>query len=176
MIRIALAAGGYVAAVVLANVLTNRGGFWPVGFGLTATAGTYAAGLALLARDVLQDAAGRVAVLVAIALGALLSAWFSTPHLALASAVAFLIAETCDMAIYTPLRHRGWARAVLASNLAGAVLDSLVFLWLASFPIRAALPGQVVGKLLWATALPVLVVLIIRKVRRGAVSRDAVGA
>ena len=174
-----LAAAGtsatYVGAVVAANWLTSRYGFVPVGFGLATTAGTYAAGAALLARDALQDTAGRRAVLAAIGIGALLSAWLSTPQLALASGVAFLIAELSDMAIYTPLRQRGWARAVLASNVVGAALDTVVFLWLAGFPIWAAAPGQLVGKVLWATAAPVAAVLAVRRVRRRAVPSHAVG-
>jgi hypothetical protein len=169
------ALASYVTTVVAANWLTDRYGFVPVGFWLTTTAGTYAAGAALLARDALQDAAGRRAVLVAIGIGAALSAWLSTPQLAIASAAAFLIAETCDMAIYTPLRRHGWARAVLASNAVGAVLDTVVFLWLAGFPIASAAPGQLVGKLLWATAAPVLLVLAARKVGRRAVPRHSVG-
>lgn len=170
------APAGYIAAVVAANWLTNRYGLIPVGFGLTAAAGTYAAGLALLARDVVQDSCGRLAVLCAIGAGALLSAVFSTPALALASAAAFGVAECCDMAVYTPLRERGWARAVLISNVIGGVLDTLVFLWLAGFPLTvASIGGQLVGKLLWATAVPVLLVLTIQAVRR-AVSRHPVGA
>lgn len=165
----------YVGAVVAANWLTSRYGFVPVGFGLTTTAGTYAAGVALLARDALQDTAGRRAVLAAICIGALLSAWLSTPQLALASGAAFLIAELSDMAIYTPLRRRGWARAVLASNAIGAALDTVAFLALAGFPIWTALPGQLVGKLLWATAAPVAVVVAVRRVRRRAVPSHAVG-
>lgn len=176
-VRAAIVGGilaAYVTTVVAANVITNHYGFVSVGFGLTTTAGTYAAGVALLARDALQDTSGRRAVLVAIVAGAVLSAWFSTPQLAFASGVAFLIAELSDMAIYTPLRKRGWARAVLASNMVGAALDTVTFLWLAGFPIWAAAPGQLVGKVLWATVAPVLAVLLIRTVRR-AVPRYALG-
>lgn len=167
---------GYIAAVVAANWLTNRFGFVPAGFGLMTTAGTYAAGAALLARDVVQDTTGRLSVLCAIAAGALLSAEFSTPALAVASGTAFLVAELADMAVYTPLRERGWARAVLVSNVLGAVLDTVVFLWLAGFPIWSAVPGQLVGKLLWATALPVLIVVSVRGVRRRVVSREPLHA
>jgi queuosine precursor transporter len=166
----------YVSSVVAANWLTARFGFVPVGFGLATTAGTYAAGMALLARDALQDAAGRRAVLFAIALGAALSAWLSTPQLAVASGTAFLVAEVADMTVYTPLRRKGWARAVLASNVVGAVLDTLVFLWLAGFPVTSTtVGGQLVGKVIWATAVPVAVVLVVRMVRR-ALPRHAVGA
>lgn len=159
----------YLACIVAANWLVNRFGFVPVWPGVTAAAGTYAAGAALLARDALQDAAGRRGVLAAIAAGAALSGWLSTPQLAVASGAAFLIAESADMAVYTALRKRGWARAVLASNAVGAVLDTVVFLWLAGFPIAAAMPGQLIGKALWATAMPVLAVTVIhRAVRRPA--------
>jgi uncharacterized PurR-regulated membrane protein YhhQ (DUF165 family) len=155
----------YVACIVLANVLTARFGMVPVGFGLLATAGTYAAGLALLARDVVQDVAGRRAVLGAVIVGAGLSAWLSTPQLAVASGAAFLIAELADMGVYTPLRRKGWARAVLASNAVGAVVDTVVFLWLAGFPLTvAALGGQMAGKLLWATLVPVVLMLVVRRV------------
>ena len=180
MKRHLIAAGAlttYVGSVVLANVLTSRLGLVWVAPGLLTTAGTYAAGVALLARDVVQETAGRRAVLVAIVIGAALSAWLAGAHLAVASGVAFLLAEGLDMAVYTRLRECGWARAVIWSNVVGAVLDTFVFLALAGFPVTTTtVGGQLAGKLVWATALPVLVVLIIRKVRRGAVSRDAVGA
>lgn len=153
---------GYVTCVVAANWVTARYGFVPVWFGIAATAGTYAAGAALFTRDILQDTAGRHTVIAAIAVGALLSAWLSTPDLAVASGTAFLVAELADMAVYTPLRARGWARAVLASNVVGAVADTFLFLWLAGFPVGQAAPGQLVGKLLWVTAVPVTVVAATR--------------
>lgn len=175
VIPAAAALAAYVGSIVAANWLVNRFGLIWVAPGLVTTAGTYAAGVALLARDALQDAAGRRAVLAAIAVGAALSWWLSTPQLASASGAAFLLAETCDMAIYTPLRRRGWARAVLASNAVGAVLDTLTFLALAGFPMTTTtVGGQLVGKLLWATAVPVAVVSIARKVSRRAVPRHAV--
>lgn len=152
----------YVSCIVLANYLTDEYGLISVGFGLSATAGTYAAGAALLARDVVQDTLGRVGVLVGIALGAALT-YVISPALATASAVAFLLAELADMAVYTPLRSKGWAKAVLASNVVGAVVDTYVFLWLAAFPITAdAVSGQLLGKLLWATMVPVALVVGLR--------------
>lgn len=160
----------YTATIVLANVLTARYGLVPVLPGLLVTAGTYSAGLALLARDVVQDVAGRTASVGAILGGSLVSWWLTdSPELALASGVAFAVGELADFAVYTPLRSRSWARAVLASNTVGAVLDSIVFLALAPFPLTlAAVTGQTIGKALWATAVPVLVVLAVREVRRRA--------
>lgn len=169
------AASAYVAAVTAANWTTSRYGMVTVLPGLVTTAGTYAAGAALIARDTVQDTAGRWGVLAAIAAGGTLTA-LTSPALAVASTMAFLIAECADMAVYTPLRRRGWARAVLASNAVGAVLDTLVFLTLAHFPVTGqSVGGQLAGKLLWATLLPVLAVTAVRRWRR-AVPRDAIGA
>jgi uncharacterized PurR-regulated membrane protein YhhQ (DUF165 family) len=165
----------YAAAIGAANWLTAHYGMVPMGFGLTATAGTYAAGLALLLRDVVQDLCGWRWVLAGIALGAALTA-LTAPSLAIASTVAFLLAELLDMAVYTPLRERGWARAALLSGCLGAVVDTLVFLTLAGFPLTGqSVGGQLVGKILWATALPVIAFVTVRQVRR-AVPRHTLGA
>src|SRR5690349_13224888 len=102
----------YVAGVVLANVLTERYGLVPVVFGLVTTAGTYAAAVVLVARNLAQDAVGRRWVLALMALGVVLSWWLASPQLALASGVAFGLSEAADMLIYTPLRRRGRSRAV----------------------------------------------------------------
>lgn len=171
-----LALAAYIAAIVAANWLTTRYGLVTVAPGLVTTAGTFAAGAAMLLRDVVQDTAGRAWVLAGIAIGAALT-WVTSPALAVASATAFLIAECADMVVYTPLRDRGWARAVLASNTVGAIVDTLLFLALAGFPVTATtVGGQLVGKLAWATLLPVLAVLTVRQVRRGRVSRHPVRA
>lgn len=157
----AAALAAYVLAIVAANWATHRYGLAPVGFGLTATAGTYAAGAALMLRNVVQDALGRRLVLAAIVVGASLSA-FTSPGLALASGVAFGLSELLDMAVYTPLRKRGWARAVLPASFLGAVVDTFVFLYLAGFPVtRDGVLGQLVGKG-WFVWVPVAIVGAIR--------------
>jgi uncharacterized PurR-regulated membrane protein YhhQ (DUF165 family) len=57
------------------------------------------------------------------------------------------------------------ARAVVASNVVGAVIDTIAFLVLAGFPLTvAAVSGQLVGKILWATLIPVLVISVARRV------------
>jgi uncharacterized PurR-regulated membrane protein YhhQ (DUF165 family) len=173
--RGAIALTAYITAIVAANWLTTRYGIVPTGFGLATTAGTYAAGAALLLRDAVQDYAGTRWVFAGIGAGAALTA-LTSPALAVASTVAFVLAELLDTAVYTPLRERGWARAALASGIAGAVADTYAFLALAGFPVTTqTVGGQLVGKMLWATALPVLIVLVVRQVRR-AVHRDPVGA
>lgn len=52
---------GYIATIIAANWLTVTYGLVPIGFGLAVTAGTFAAGLALVLRDAVQVSAGRIA-------------------------------------------------------------------------------------------------------------------
>jgi uncharacterized PurR-regulated membrane protein YhhQ (DUF165 family) len=106
MIRRALLAiavlGAYVATIAAANWAISRFGAIPVGFGLVAPAGVYFAGLAFTLRDLGQDLAGRVAVVLAILAGSALS-WLlaDSLQLATASAVAFALSELVDFGIYT---------------------------------------------------------------------------
>lgn len=146
----------YVGTVFAANWLIVHYGVVPVGFGLLAPAGVYAAGLAFTFRDVVQDSLGKRFVVAGIIAGAAASA-FVSPALAIASASAFLLSEFADFAVYTPLREGGKPyQALLASNTVGLVLDSVVFLWLA-FHSFEFLPGQIVGKA-WMTlaAIPLV--------------------
>ena len=152
---------GYIATIFAANWAITTFGLVPVGFGLLAPAGVYFAGLAFTFRDLTQESLGRRAVLVAILVGAGLSAVFGGA-LALASGIAFLLSELADFAVYTPLRRRGWLKAVAFSNLVGIVVDSAVFLWIA-FGSLDFLIGQVVGKL-WVTILTVALLWIWRAV------------
>ena len=82
----------YIGTIFAANWALATFGLVPVGFGLVAPAGVYFAGIAFTLRDLTQDALGRRAVVGAILVGALCSALVS-PQFALASAVAFLVAE-----------------------------------------------------------------------------------
>src|SRR5436190_21754949 len=96
---------GYVSVIVAANWAIATFGPVPVGFGLLAPAGVYFAGLAFTLRDLTQERLGRRWTIVAIAVGAVLSALVS-PQFALASGAAFLLSELADFAVYTPLRER----------------------------------------------------------------------
>jgi uncharacterized PurR-regulated membrane protein YhhQ (DUF165 family) len=161
--RAALTAG-FLACILAANYVTTEYGMVPVGFGLVATAGTYFAGLSFVLRDSLQDSAGKAWTLAVIAVGAALSFLVAAPFIALASAVAFGLAEVSDLLVYTPLRKRGYVRAAVASNVVGSFVDTVAFLAIAGFPM-AALPGQMVGKLA-VTFAAVGLVVIVRAVSR----------
>jgi uncharacterized PurR-regulated membrane protein YhhQ (DUF165 family) len=151
--RAIVPAAAFLGCILAANYATTRWGMVPVGFGLMATAGTYFAGATFVLRDLIHDLAGRRFVFALIALGAALSFAVSAPFIALASAVAFGLSELADLAIYQPLRRRGYIRAAVASNVVGAFVDTVVFLSIAGFPLWQAFPGQVVGKLLITLAV-----------------------
>jgi len=154
------AAAGFLACILAANYATTQYGMVPVGFGLTATAGTYFAGLTFVLRDSVQDAGGKLLTLGVIVLGAGMSFAIAAPFIALASGVAFLCSETADLLIYTPLRRRGYLRAAVASNIVGAVVDTVLFLWVAGFPVWSGLPGQIVGKTLISLAAALLIAAV----------------
>lgn len=128
----------------------------PVAPGLMAPSGVIVVGLALVLRDAVQQMLGRAWAAAAIVVGAVVSLFIAPPALAIASGAAFLLSEAADMAVYTPLRERGRiVAAVLLSGVAGAAVDSAVFLWLA-FGSLEFLAGQIVGKL-WMTVAAAIV-------------------
>lgn len=134
----------------------------PVAPGLLAPSGVLVAGLALVLRDVVQRCLGSATGLLAIALGTLASVLVAPAQLAIASGAAFFLSELTDFAVYTPLQQRRLVLAVVASAVAGLVVDSAVFLYLA-FHSLSYLPGQVVGKT-WAVLLSIPFVRVLRRV------------
>lgn len=117
----------------------------PVAPGLMAPSGVTMIGIALVLRDLVQRRLGVGVAVGAIFAGAAVSALVAPPALVVASAVAFLLSELADFAVYTPLARRRLIAAVVASSLVGLIVDSIVFLWLA-FGSLDFLLGQVVGK------------------------------
>ena len=144
----------YCGSIVAANwlilhvgsvVLPDGTHLVPVGFGLLAPSGSFAAGATFVARDVVQRAAGRRWAIIAVVAGTILSVVVS-PRLALASGSAFLFSELVDFAVDTPLQERRFVLAVVLSGLVGSVVDSVLFLSLAGIPLAAALPGLLLAK------------------------------
>ena len=150
----------FLATVPLANYLIQNVGtvcvekgpcLIPVGFGLTAPSGVLLIGVALVLRDLLQESAGWKVSILAVVLGSVVSWLTSDPFIAVASAVAFLSAETLDLLVYTPLRKKGKHIAVLLSGVVGSLVDSILFVYIAFGSIEFSL-GNTVGKL-YATVL-----------------------
>lgn len=155
---------GYIGTIFLANWLIDIYGIvtvWPAPH-LLAPAGVFAAGFAFFARDLTQEWAGTGWCFAGIVIGAALSA-FVSPALALASGLAFFMSETLDLMVYSPLRAHNFLAAVVLSNTAGLVLDSVIFLFVAynSFDFLA---GQVVGKLL-STIFAAAIIIAVRQQR-----------
>src|SRR5688572_26914056 len=78
----------------------------PVAPGLMAPSGVVMIGAALVLRDLVQRRLGIVYGFAAIIAGTAISALVAPPALVIASATAFLISETADFAVYTPLAKR----------------------------------------------------------------------
>lgn len=133
----------------------------PVFPGVLAPSGVMMVGVALVLRDLVQRRLGTGMSVVAIIGGAGLSALVAPPALTLASAIAFLLSEFADLAVYTPLARRRLVAAVVASSCAGLVMDSIVFLWLA-FGSLEFLPGQVIGKA-WMVLLSIPFLIWLRR-------------
>ncbi len=163
MMRIA-AFCAFILTIIGANWALETYGVVSVGFGLTAPAGVYFAGLTFGFRDILHELGGKAWVASAILIGAVVSYVISDGatipgghvSIAVASGLAFAFSEFADYAVYTPIRQRNWPSAVVASNLVGAVVDSALFLWLA-FGSTDLIWGQIVGKM-WMT-IPVMAIM-----------------
>ena len=167
-LKTAFLTAAFAATIPLANwmignigtvCITNGPCLLPVGFGLAAPSGVLVVGAALVLRDMVHEAGGIRAALTAIAIGGVLAWTFAPPALVLASVAAFVLSELADLVVYAPLRTRRLWLAVLASGIAGAAVDSAVFLWLA-FGSLDFIAGQIVGKM-WMSlaALPFLFVV-----------------
>jgi uncharacterized PurR-regulated membrane protein YhhQ (DUF165 family) len=144
----------YIGTIAVANWMTATFGLVHIGLSLAVTAGTFAAGFALIARDWVQVIDGRRVVLVAIVVGALVSALTSNPAIALASGIAFLVSELVDLGVFTPLRARSLPMAVLVSSVVSAPVDTILFLYLAGFGVTWQ---AVVGQFIVKTAIALVV-------------------
>jgi len=120
------AAAAMAAVVVASNILVQ----FPINDWLTWGAFSYP--LAFLITDLcnrrLGPQAARRVIGVGFALAVILSLWLATPRIALASGLAFLLAQLLDVAVFHRLRHRPrwWLPPLLSSGL-GSLLDTGLF-------------------------------------------------
>ena len=155
----------FAACVPIANWLVENVGtkcvpngpcLIPVGPGLEAPSGVLMIGLALVLRDVVHRYLGVGWSIGAIAIGGALSLATAEPSLAVASTIAFVVAELFDLAVFVPLLKKGFVTAIVASSAVGAVVDGALFLSIA-FGDLSFLLGQTVGKgLMVLAAIPVV--------------------
>jgi uncharacterized PurR-regulated membrane protein YhhQ (DUF165 family) len=117
----------------------------PVAPGVRAPSGVLMAGAALVLRDLVQRRFGVAIGVCAILMGTAIAGLLAPPALVIASATAFLISESVDFAVYTPLARKRFVTAVVVSGFFGLIVDSVVFLWLA-FGSLEFIAGQIIGK------------------------------
>ncbi|MBE4909049.1 VUT family protein [Bacillus luteolus] len=149
----------YLLSIVAANVVTAK--FAPMQVGVfLVPMGTFLIGATFIFRDLVQNKYGRKKTYMFIGLALLMSALVSyllgdTLLIVVASALAFIVAETTDTEIYTRLKlPMAWR--VFYSGLVGGFLDSVIFVVIGLSPIGAgfltwemvifAILGQVIFK------------------------------
>lgn len=128
----------FVAAMAVVVVASNVLVQYPFGhFGLEEilTWGAFTYPFAFLVTDITNrrfgPAAARRVVYVGFAIAVILSVWFATPRIAIASGSAFLVAQLLDVAIFDRLRREAWWKPPLVSSVLGALIDTLIFFSLA---------------------------------------------
>jgi uncharacterized PurR-regulated membrane protein YhhQ (DUF165 family) len=141
-IGIAVAVASMAVVVVLSNVLVQYPFAFTVGrldLANLLTWGAFSYPLAFLVTDstnrLLGPRIARRVVYLGFALAVLLSAWFATPRIAIASGSAFLMAQLLDIFIFNRLRDYAWWTAPSFSSLVSSAVDTLVFFSLAFAPL-----------------------------------------
>lgn len=138
----------YVALIVLVNygfsvtplVKLPDGTMWPPM--------SLVVGFIFVVRDFAQREVGHK-VLIAMLIGAGLSYVMADPHVAIASAAAFLVSEVADWLIYS-LTKRPLSQRIIYSSLLSAPLDSAVFLFGVGFFSIAGVMTMTISKLFGA--------------------------
>lgn len=134
----------YLGAAIAANLIIAK--FGPAAAILVAF---FLIGLDITSRDRLHDLwSGRQLPLRmgALILAGSLASWLinaGAGRIGLASFIAFAAAGLADALVYHKLRSRSWLKRVNGSNLASALVDSLVFPTLA---FGQLLPAIIVGQ------------------------------
>lgn len=114
----------YVLAMVAANTLVGSLGPW-----ISPINSFVLIGLDLTLRDVMHERLTRAQLAAVILVGGAIT-WAVNPaaaHIAIASAVAFLLAAAADSFAYSRLRGWRWLVRANGSNVVGAAVDSIVF-------------------------------------------------
>lgn len=140
----AIAVVAMAAVVLLSNILVQHPLAVSIGrlnLGDLLTWGAFSYPLAFLVTDLTNRLLGaptaRRVVYVGFAAAVLLSIYFSTPRIAIASGSAFLVAQLLDIGVFNALRDRAWWKAPAFSSLLGSFVDTLMFFSLAFAPIFA---------------------------------------
>jgi uncharacterized PurR-regulated membrane protein YhhQ (DUF165 family) len=139
--RFAAAVAAMVVVVTASNILVQfpvAAELGPLHLGDILTWGAFTYPFAFLVSDLTNRLDGprraRTVVLVGFAVGICLSAYLSTPRIAIASGTAFLIGQLLDIAVFSRLRNRFWVVPPLSASLLGSVIDTALFFTIAFAP------------------------------------------
>ncbi|HVY51687.1 MAG TPA: queuosine precursor transporter [Devosia sp.] len=139
--RFALAVAAMIAVVTASNILVQfpvAADLGPFHLGDILTWGAFTYPFAFLVSDLTNRFDGarraRVVVIIGFAVALCLSAWLSTPRIAIASATAFLVGQLLDIAVFSRLRNRFWLVPPLSGSLLGSLIDTAIFFALAFAP------------------------------------------
>lgn len=124
--------GAFLLSIPFANWWLKTNGMWTSPLLGPLPSALWVVAISFVLRDLAQITLGRTFAWAAVAAGTVLSWWLASPALAVASGAAFLISESTDAAIFTPLANRG--RFLLGVTISGYIagfVDSAVFLRIA---------------------------------------------
>ena len=131
-----IAVAAMSALVLASNILVQ----YPVQFGGLAdylTWGAFSYPFTFLVTDLSNRRFGprgaRRVVYAGFVLAVLLSAYFATPRIAIASGSAFLVAQLLDIGIFARLRDRAWWLPPFGSSVISSAVDTAIFFSLAFF-------------------------------------------
>lgn len=139
--RFALAVVAMIAVVTASNILVQfpvQADLGPIHLGDILTWGAFTYPFAFLVSDLTNRYDGprraRAVVFVGFAVALCLSAYLSTPRIAIASATAFLIGQLLDIAVFSRLRNGFWLVPPLSASLLGSLIDTAFFFSIAFAP------------------------------------------
>jgi len=94
----------------------------------------------------------RKVVYVGFFVGVLLSTYFATPNIALASGFAFLVSQLLDIFIFTRIRQSSWWYAPLVASTIASMIDASIYwsiaFWGEGVPLWTWAAGDTAVKLL----------------------------
>jgi uncharacterized PurR-regulated membrane protein YhhQ (DUF165 family) len=147
----------YVASIVLVNWMFTSIAPWSTPMGDLYLANVVV-GFVFVLRDYAQREIGH-SVLLATAVGGVLTWFMVDPAIAIASITAFILSEMADWGVFSFLR-RPLSQRILISSLIAIPLDTLAFQYLAGYLTPAAFATEIASK-----ALGVLLVWYLLRMR-----------
>ena len=146
--------------VALSNVLVQ----YPLSDWLTWGAFTYP--VCFLVTDLTNRmhgaATARRVVYVGFAAAVVLSIVLATPRIAVASGLAFLVAQLLDVSIFDRMRRRIWWQAPLVSSMLGSAVDTALFFSIAFYGTELPWITLGIGDFLWKAAFALAMLIPFR--------------